>query len=253
MSGIFYETFGAVARIGLKAPPVNALSIALLDDLLAALAQAGADDAVRAVVLASDVPRYFSAGLDLALLQDLSGASIRALLDRLYTGLLDAQFALGKPSIAAVAGAARGGGMTLAVSCNVIVAGEDASLGYPEIDVAMIPAIHLAHLPRIIGRHRAYELLFSGRPFDPTEAHELGLVSRLAKGSVLDEAMSLAQSLADKPPSALRAAHAAFMTENDHRASVQRAIDLFCANAQSEEGRKGVESFVKRRFQPNPP
>lgn len=244
---ITYVVENAVARIGMAAPPVNALSIALLDDLLAAFGQARDDQSVRAVILHSEVQRYFSAGLDLAILRDLSGGAIRQLLDRLYTGLLDAQFALGKPSIAAVAGAARGGGMTLAVSCNVIVAGEEASFGYPEIDVAMIPAIHLAHLPRIIGRHRAYELLMSGRAFTAAEAQALGLVSRLAQGRVIDEAMRLAETFAAKPPSVLRAAHAAFMAENDHRATVQRAIDAFCANAASEEGRAGIRAFLEKR------
>jgi enoyl-CoA hydratase len=136
MNSLSYSLQGPVALIGLKAPPVNALSIPLLDNLLALFKRASDDDDVRAVVLHSEVPRYFSAGLDLAILQDLSGPSTRQLLDRLYTGLLDAQFALGKPSIAAVAGAARGGGMTIAVSCNLIVAGEDASFGYPEVSTS---------------------------------------------------------------------------------------------------------------------
>lgn len=245
MSAVSYAIHGPVAVITLTAPPVNALNVPLLDDLLSALSRAGTDEGVRAVVLASGVPRYFCAGLDIKALARAGDAPFRPLLDRLYTGLLDAQFALGKPCIAAVAGAARGGGMTIAVSCNLIVAGEAASFGYPEIDVAMIPAIHLAHLPRIVGRHRAYELLMSGRPFSPAEAHALGLVARLAAGSVLDEALALAETLAAKPPAALRAAHAAFMAENDHRASVQRAIDLFCANAQTPEGLAGLRAFAE--------
>ncbi len=244
---IGYSIDGPIACIALRAPPVNALTLALLDELLAALARAAADDAVRAVVLCSDLDRYFCAGLDISVLKDQTPDAIRAVLDRLYTGLLDAQFALGKPSIAAISGAARGGGMTIAVSCNLIVADSGASFGYPEIDVAMIPAIHLAHLPRITGRHRAYELLMTGRAFGPEEAADLGLVARIAKTSALEEAMDLARTLAAKPPAALAAAHAAFMTENDHRASVRRAIDLFCENAAGDEGRKGLATFTERR------
>lgn len=244
---VAYERIGAVATITLVAPPVNAITVPLLDGLIATLHQAGRDPDARAVVLASGVPRFFSPGLDLAVLKDQMPDCLPPLLERLYIGLLDAQFALGKPSIAAVAGAARGGGMTTAVSCNLIVAGEDASFGYPEIDVAMIPAIHLAHLPRIVGRHRAYDLLMSGRSFGPEEAKDLGLVTRVAQGAVLDEAMALAQTLADKPPGALAAAHAAFMQENDHRASVRRAVELFCANAASAEARGAVSDFVEKR------
>lgn len=244
---VTYDRIGAVAKITLAAPPVNAITVPMLDALLAALHQAAADPQARAVVIASAVPRFFCPGLDLAVLKDQMPDCLPPLLERLYIGLLDSQFQLGKPCIAAVAGAARGGGMTIAVSCNLIVAGEDASFGYPEIDVAMIPAIHLAHLPRIVGRHRAYELLMSGRAFGPKEAKDLGLVSRLAEGSVLDEAMALANSLAAKPPGALAAAHAGFMLENDHRASVRRAVELFCANARSTEARDSVAAFLAKR------
>jgi len=242
---VTYATEGAVARIALAAPPVNALTLALMRDFLSALQRAGADDAVRAIVIESAVPRYFCAGLDLQVLKGQSASGVRQILECLYTELMDVQFQLGKPSIAAVAGAARGGGMTIAVSCNVIVAGEHASFGYPELDVAMLPAIHLAHLPQIVGRHCAYELLFTGRTFDAPEAQRLGLVSRIAPGAVIDDALSLAATFAAKPPEALRAAHAAFMCENDHRGSVQRAVDLFCDNAETDHGRRGIAGFSR--------
>jgi enoyl-CoA hydratase/carnithine racemase len=242
---ITYTAEGPIARIAFAAPPVNALTVPLMQAFLAALRRAGEDDAVRAIIIESSVSRYFCAGLNLSVLKDAPDEGVRQILSCLYTELMDAQFALRKPTIAAVAGAARGGGMTIAVSCNVIVAGEQASFGYPELDVAMLPAIHLAHLPQIVGRHRAYELLFTGRTFDATEARELGLVSRIAPGSVIDEAMALAQTFAAKPPEAFRTAHAAFMDENDHRASVQRAVDLFCENAVSEHGRRGIASFSR--------
>jgi enoyl-CoA hydratase/carnithine racemase len=196
-------------------------------------------------VIESAAPRYFCAGLNLTVLKDQGEGGVREILDCLYTELMDVQFGLGKPSIAAVAGAARGGGVTIAVSCNVIIAGEQASFGYPELDVAMLPAIHLAHLPRIVGRHRAYELLFSGRSFDAAEAHQLGLVSRIATPSVIEEALALARTFAAKPPEALRAAHAAFMRENDHRGSVQRAVEIFCENAATEQGRRGIAGFSR--------
>ena len=242
---ITYATEGAIARIALAAPPVNALTVPMMRDFLAAMQRAGKDDTVRAILIESAVPRYFCAGLDLQVLKGQADEGVRQILDCLYTELMDVQFGLGKPSIAAVAGAARGGGMTIAVSCNVIVAGEQASFGYPELDVAMLPAIHLAHLPKIVGRHRAYELLFSGRTFDAPEAHGLGLVSRIAPGLVIDEALALAQTFAAKPPEAFRTAHAAFMRENDHRSSVQRAVDAFCDNAATEHGRRGIAGFSR--------
>ena len=95
--------------------------------------------------------------------------------------MTEVQFQMGKPTIAAVGGTARGGGMTIAISCDMIVASSDATFGYPEIDAGVLPSIHFTHLPRIVGKHRAFELLFTGRAFNAQEAQSLGLVSRLTE------------------------------------------------------------------------
>jgi enoyl-CoA hydratase/carnithine racemase len=163
---IHYEVSEHIAEIRIDHPPVNGLNIALIDGIIVALNRAAVDDEVRAVLITSAVPRRFCAGLDLdALLTDESGTEIHRVVEKLYVGLSDAQSALGKPSIAVVNGAARGGGMTLAISCDVLIAGKSASFGYPEIDVGMIPPIHFVQLPRVVGRHRAFEFLFTGRSF----------------------------------------------------------------------------------------
>jgi enoyl-CoA hydratase len=145
-------------------------------------------------------------GADLDILLGKSGAQIRELLQELYINLFEAQYHLGKPSIAAVGGAARGGGMTMAVSCEVVLASGAATFGYPEIDIGLLPAIHYVHLPRLIGRHRAFELLFSGRTFDANEAFELGIVNKVVAGSEqLDAvAMQLAAHFAAKSEAVLR-------------------------------------------------
>jgi len=165
-----YDVSDHIAEISLARAPVNALSLTLLEQLLAALQRAAADDNVRAVVLMSALPRRFSAGLDLRLLLGEPAAEARRFLQKLYVELADVQYNLGKPSIAAVGGAARGGGMTLAISCDVLLAGASATFGYPEIELGLVPAIHFVHLPKIVGRHRAFELLFSGRIFGAEEA-----------------------------------------------------------------------------------
>lgn len=173
-----YHIDDGIAEIIMNHPPVNAMSVPLLDEIIACFERAAADDAVHAIILGSAVPGRFCAGLDLNAFSEGDSENVRALLERLYTGFTNLQFRLGKPSIAAVNGTARGGGMTLAISCDMIVAERSADLGYPEIDVGVIPAIHFTHLPRIIGKHRAFDLLFTGRAFDAQEAHTLGLVSR---------------------------------------------------------------------------
>src|SRR6516225_11874482 len=99
-----YEAAGRIAQINIERPPVNALNLPVLEELIAALRRAAADDNIRAVVLTSGVPRRFSAGLDLNLVLGKSTTKVRVLLQKLYLELSEAQYHLGKPSIAAVAG-----------------------------------------------------------------------------------------------------------------------------------------------------
>ena len=250
MSSIEYEVRNNIAEIALDAAPVNALTESMLDEMLGCLVRASADPLVRAVILRSNVPRRFCAGLNLETVSNAGSADLHSLVEKLYVHLYDTQTQLGKPSIAAVSGAARGGGMTLAISCDLIVAGRSATFGYPEIDVGLVPAIHYAHLPRIVGRYRAFDLLFTGRSVDAAEAAALGLVSRLVEDNeVLDCARELAQQLAAKPAQVLAMGRAAFRNENDtgYRASVVSAVDNFCTVAAAEQAREGIKAFIEKR------
>jgi enoyl-CoA hydratase len=248
--GVSYAVSEQIARITLGRPPVNALTLDMVRGIVVALRRAAADDDVRAVILTSALPRRFCAGLQLDLVLGQSGDTIRELVGTLYLDLHDAQRDLGKPSIAAVGGAARGGGMTLAISCDVILAGASATFGYPEIDIGVLPAIHFAHLPRIVGRHRAFELLFSGRSFGAQEALDLGLVSRVVADAELAEAAyALAKNFAGKSPAATRLGRAAFMRQNDdgERRRIADAVEDFARAATSEAAQEGIRAFLEKR------
>jgi enoyl-CoA hydratase/carnithine racemase len=250
MALVDYQVHNRIAEIVLDHPPVNALTESMLDELLAALAKAAGDPHVRAVVLRSAVPQRFCAGLNLEAVASGTSAELRTLVEKLYVRVWDAQCNLGKPSIAAVGGAARGGGMTLAISCDLILAGRSSTFGYPEIDVGLIPAIHYAHLPRIVGRYRAFDLLFTGRSFGAAEAASLGLVSRVVNDDeLLDRTRELAQALAAKPPGVMERGRAAFVRANDadYRRSVAAAVDDFCGVASTEEAREGARAFLEKR------
>jgi len=247
---IRYEVTGGIACIKLARPPVNAFDLATVRGVIAALDRAAADDGVRAVVIASALPKAFCAGLDITALAGRSPDDIRALVHALYVGLFDAQNRLGKPSIAAVNGAARGGGMTLAVSCDVILAGKSATFGYPEIDLGVLPAIHFVHLPRIIGRHRAFELLFTGRAFDAEQAAALGIVNRLVPDAELEpETLELAAAFAAKPEAAMRAGRAAFMRQidRDYRRRIAEAVEDFCEIVASKAAQARLRAFAAKR------
>ncbi len=247
---VHYDVHDNVATISLERAPVNALSVPFLDEILEALRRGATDENVRAVVLRSAVPDRFCAGLDMDILLGKPAAEIRDFVGKLYSELRDVQSAMTKPTIAAVNGAARGGGMTLAISCDVILASEASTFGYPEIDLGLVPAIHFAHLHRILGRHRAFELLFSGRSFDAGEARELGLVSRVLPEGALDAgATALANTFAGKSPTALRAGRAAFLRASDmgYRRGIEEAVDDFADVAATPDAQEGLRAFLEKR------
>ena len=172
-----YAVSDAIAEITLDRAPVNALSMALIDALLAALAKARDDANVRAVIICS-AHKVFCAGLDLDIIRGKRAIETKGFLERLYFALNDIQYRMGKPTIAAVDGAVRAGGMTIAISCDMIIAGDASTFGYPEIDVGLIPAIHFVQLPRLVGKHQAFGPLFLGDPFDAATAFRMGLSER---------------------------------------------------------------------------
>lgn len=250
METIEYNVRDGVAEIAMSRPPANALDEAMLVDLLAALRRAANDREARAVILHSAISSRFCAGLDLKVASAADPEQLYDITRKLYIELFDVQFNLGKPSISAVAGAARGGGMTVAVSSDMIVAATSATFGYPEIDNGLLPAIHYVHLPRVVGRQRAFDLLFTGRTFSATEAFELGLINRVVPDDdVLDNARALARTLASKPPEAVRRGRAAFMSalDQNYRRDIAAAVENFCNVANRAEARERLAAFAERR------
>lgn len=246
---IRYEVRDRIAQITLDRPPVNAITLRLVDELLAALAETQADPEVRAVVIAS-AHRVFCAGLDLDIVRGKKGADVKPFLERLYFALNDIQYRLGKPSIAVVDGAARAGGMTIALSCDMVIAGDKATFGYPEIDVGLIPALHFVQLPRVVGKHQAFGPLFLGEPFDAATAFRMGLVSEVVPaGTAAERAGAIAQKLAGKSPMVMKLGRDAFMraVDADYRRSVENAAETFALVAGTEDAQEGLTAFVEKR------
>jgi enoyl-CoA hydratase len=233
---IRYEVQDAIAQILLDNPPVNGITDELLDTLMARLREAGSDPKVRAVVLGSAVPGRFCGGLDLAKFREGSPSDVHRIVN--------------KPVIAAITGAVRGGGMSIAITCDMIVAADDCTFGYPELDVGLLPSIHYHHLPRMVGRYRAFDLLFTGRVFDTREAMDLGLVSRTAPAAdVLAKAHECAAVLARKSPELMRLGKGAFYraTDNGYRQGAGSAVDLVSAVFGTADCAEGLAAFVEKR------
>lgn len=247
---LYYNVTNNVAEITLARGPSNAFSLDFLNEILNQLKLASKDENAKVVIIKSDIPDIFCAGLDLNIIIGKSGLEIREFLNRLYIDLWDTQYNMGKPTIAAINGAARGGGMTLAISCDMIIASKNSSFGYPEINLGLLPAIHFNHLPKIIGRYKAFELLFSGRTFYSDEAFSLGLLSKVtSEENFTDEIKSLATNLSQKSPTALKLGRAAFMRTNDldYRRGVANAVEDFCNSAVTPHAQEGLKAFIERR------
>jgi enoyl-CoA hydratase len=246
---ISYSVTGAIAEITLDRAPVNALSMPLIDALLDTLAKARDDAAVRAVIIAS-AHKVFCAGLDLDIIRGKRGTEAKLFLERLYFALNDTQYRMGKPTIAAIDGPVRAGGMTIAISCDMIIAGDSSTFGYPEIDVGLIPAIHFVQLPRLVGKHQAFGALFLGDPFDAATAFRMGLLSEVVpKGTALDRAREVAQRLAAKSPVVMKIGRDAFMraVDADYRRAVENAAESFALVATTEDCQEGLNAFVEKR------
>ncbi len=208
---------GAVAVLWIENPPRNLLSLTMVADLAARVVDLEKDDSVRAAVLAGAGHANFCAGLDMA---EWSPLSQKAAQDEMSRGQ-DAFWALEhltKPTIAAIAGAARGAGAELALACDLRIADESAIFSHPEVDLGWMPSHGAtARLSKIVGRSRALEILVGGKEVKALDALRLGIVNHLASpGGAFDQAKALATAFASKPRSAVKAIKRA-LTEGDEK------------------------------------
>ena len=204
----------AIAVVQLNRPEVlNALNRALMDELVAALEELDRDPEVRCLVLTGG-PRAFAAGADI---REFADASVVDMLQAYRFQQWERIRKLATPLIAAVTGFALGGGNELAMLCDIIVAGESARFGQPEINLGLIPgAGGTQRLTRTVGKYRAMELILTGRQMTAREAEAMGLVTRVVPDEmVLTEARALAREIAARPPLAVRLAKEAVLKAFD--------------------------------------
>ncbi len=207
MSGLVSLELGRVARLELVNPPLNLVTEALLAELDAALAALEAADPgeVRAVVVAGRGERAFSAGSDVGEFEAQRGPRGRERLAREQT-VATRLARLPLPVIAAIEGNALGGGLELALCCDIRIASERARLGLPEVRLAVVPgAGGTQRLPRVVGIARAKELLLTGRVLTAAEAERIGLVHEVvAPGSAVARAVEVGEEIALRGPLAVR-------------------------------------------------
>ena len=209
-----------IVLLGLERPLAkNALGRQLVKEMEEAIATLKEDLSIRVVVLHSLVPGVFCAGADLKERADMGQEEATDFVQRLRTTFRAVE-RLPMPTIAAIDGAALGGGLELALACDLRVVGGGAKLGLPETSLAIIPgAGGTQALPRLIGRSKAKELIFTARRFGAEDALDLGIADRIAEeGKALEAALALAREILPNGPIALRAAKEAI----DHGLDVDR-------------------------------
>ncbi|HWL94688.1 MAG TPA: enoyl-CoA hydratase-related protein [Phycisphaerae bacterium] len=245
---ILRQIDGAVAMLRLNRPDVlNALNIPLMDQLIGMLESIDSDPAVRCVVLTGN-DRAFAAGADI---KEMADASVVDMYERNNLARWERIRKVRKPIIAAVNGFCLGGGCELAMHCDMIVAGEGAQFGQPEINLGVIPgAGGTQRLTREAGKFRAMELILTGRFFGAKEAASFGLVTRVVPDAlVVEESMKIAMDIASKSPMAVRFAKEAVLKAFE--GTLSEGLDyerkMFYMLFGTDDQKEGMKAFVEKR------
>ena len=244
-----YETLGAMALVTIdRADKHNAISLDTLEELHQAVGRAAADDAVRVITLTGAGDRAFASGSDLG---EVLHRDFKKALEPIVQGLADRLERTPKPTIAAINGICMGGGLEVALGCDLRIATPHARFATPEGKLGIIPGGGAtARLPRIVGRGWGMEMLLMGEPIDAERALAIGLITRIVEpGELLPEAQRMAEHLANFAPFVPRTMKA--MVNFGMEASLAGALMLekYAQGAlvQTEDKAEGISAFLEKR------
>jgi cyclohexa-1,5-dienecarbonyl-CoA hydratase len=244
--GVSVVVEGGVARLEVSHPPLNILTRAVLTEFRGALAQAAGDQTLR-VLLVTAAGRHFSAGADVG--EHLPG-QFEALIPE-FTDTIVALDAFPVPVVVAVQGRCLGGGCELVQAADLVVAGEGAVFGQPEIALGVVPPAACALLPRRAGSQGAAALVFTGDPLPAAEAQRLGLVWRVVSDAdVGAAALEVAGRIARHSAATLRLAKRALRMAGtgETGAALRAAAELYVRDVmRTRDALEGLAAFVEKR------
>ena len=239
---------GGAAVLSIDRPEAkNALSRALVDELDAHLLQILSTPSARVLILHGE--GHFAAGADI---REMADCSPDEAMDFSFSPVFNRLAALPIPTIAAIEGFALGGGLELALCCDLRIAGRTARMGFPEITLGIMPgAGGTIRAPRLLGAARALELIYTGEVIPADRALALGLVNRVVdEGTALEEALALAERIARFSPVALRTAKQSVLRgldEPDAEWAVAREAQLWSGLFATSDQREGMAAFLEKR------
>ena len=242
------ETRGRAGLVRLNRPEaMNALNTALMDELVQALEAFDATPDIGAIVITGD-ERAFAAGADV---REMAGASSAEMLGTDRISRWDRMRRIQKPVVAAVSGWCLGGGHELAMACDMIVASETAKFGQPEINLGVMPgAGGTQRLTRTVGKALAMEMVLNNRTLSAQEALAAGLVNRVVPvEACLDEALRLANEIAERAPVAVRLAKEAVnqALETSLADGIAGERRAFYSLFDTQDQKEGMKAFLEKR------
>ena len=248
---IRHEKTDGVAILTIDRPrSLNALSHAALVEIDAAVQEAGADDAVRGMIVTGAGDKAFVAGADISEMGKLSPLQAAAYSSQ-GQAVMNRIENLGKPVVAAVNGFALGGGCELAMACTVRVAAASAHFGFPEVKLGIIPGFGgTQRLPRLVGKGRALQLILTAATIDAQEAWRIGLVNEVAEpGQLMERAGELLHQMLVNAPVGIRMALAAIHDGAEVGLSSGLAIERanFAVCVSTDDQREGAAAFLAKR------
>ncbi len=248
------EEDGAVAIVTLDHPPVNALSSQLVEELEEEYDRLDRSDEIRALIFRGAGEKAFVAGADISEFPAMRAAIEEAAEGGSARGIqkLGARMDAGRtPVIAAIHGYCLGGGLELAMACDVRIAAEDAQLGQPEIKLGLVPGGGgTQRLPRLVGAGRAHFLNMTGEFVDARTAYDWGLVEKVVPRAELREtALGVARTIAARSPVSIGVLRELARTTRDLslEEGLRREADAFRRCLESEDGAEGVAAFLEKR------
>jgi enoyl-CoA hydratase len=252
LDNITIEREGAIAIVTVNRPQaLNALNQATLAELAVAIDEVAADDALRALIITGAGGRAFVAGADITELRQVESSTAAGRFSERAHAVLQKLVELPKPVIAAINGFALGGGLELALACDIRLAAEEAVLGLPEVSLGIMPGWGgTTRLVRLVGPGLAKLLIFTGGRVSAKEAQQLGIVERVVPaGELMTEARALATKIAELPPLAIAAAKQSINRSHDISLVDANAYEaaLFGQLAVTDDAREGTTAFLEKR------